>query len=184
MERLNSHSFVLFSCVTIAFGFVSFSLCLAAEFKKSKKEDLRLEGKLCYLPRSAAVELGVVGLIFLIVTQVTANLLLICRKFCSTENITSCKLRMPTLSCALLLLSWISFGIAVILISAATSMSRSQPLGQGWLDGQCYLVKDGVYLGSALLVLTALGSTLGSAAIVVRRGQVEETRKVHTQVQE
>lgn len=184
MERLNSHSFVLFSCVTIAFGLVSFTLCLAAEFKKSKKEDLRLEGKLCDLPRSAAVELGVMGLIFLIATQVTANLLLICRKFCSTQDITSCKLRMPTLSCVLLILSWISFGVAVILISAATSMSRSQQLGQGWLDGQCYLVKDGVYLSSAMLVLTALGSTLGSATIVVRHRQSEENRKIHAQVQE
>lgn len=78
----------------------------------------------------------------------------------------------------------ISFGVAVILISAATSMSRSQQLGQGWLDGQCYLVKDGVYLGSAMLVLTALGSTLGSATIVVRQRQAEENRKIHTQVQE
>lgn len=143
-----------------------------------------MEGKLCYLPRSAAAELGVVGLIFLIVTQVTANLLLISRKLCSTEDITSCKFRMPTLSCALLILSWISFGIAVILIGAATSMSRSQQLGQGWLDGQCYVVKDGVYLGSAILVLTAMGSTLGSATIGVRRRLVEENRKVHSQVRE
>ncbi|XP_075508463.1 protein MODIFYING WALL LIGNIN-2-like isoform X3 [Primulina tabacum] len=173
MERLNSHSFVLFSCVTVAFGLVSFTLCLAAEFKKSKKEDLRLEGKLCYLPRSAGVELGVMGLIFLVATQVTANLLLISRKFCSAEDITSCKLRMPILSCALLILS-----------CAATSMSRSQQLGQGWLDGKCYLVKDGVYLGSAMLVLMALGSTLSSAAIVVRHRQAEENRKVHAGVQE
>ncbi|XP_075508462.1 protein MODIFYING WALL LIGNIN-1-like isoform X2 [Primulina tabacum] len=149
-----------------------------------QKEDLRLEGKLCYLPRSAGVELGVMGLIFLVATQVTANLLLISRKFCSAEDITSCKLRMPILSCALLILSWISFGIAVVLISAATSMSRSQQLGQGWLDGKCYLVKDGVYLGSAMLVLMALGSTLSSAAIVVRHRQAEENRKVHAGVQE
>ncbi|KZV31732.1 hypothetical protein F511_00536 [Dorcoceras hygrometricum] len=181
MERLTS---VLFSCLSIASGLASFALCLAAEFKKSKKDDLRLEGKRCYLPRSAAVELGVLGLIFLTVTQVTTNLLFICRKFCSTEDITSCKLRMPTLSCALLILSWISFGIAVILISGATSMSRSQQLGQGWLDGQCYLVKDGVYIGSAMLVLTALGSALGSATVVARSRQTEEKRKVHAQVQE
>lgn len=75
-----------------------------------------------------------------------------------------------------------SYGVAVVLIGGATSMSRSQPFGEGWLDGECYLVKDGVYISSALLGLAALGSALGSSAIAMSRRQAEEDRKVHAQV--
>lgn len=55
------------------------------------------------------------------------------------------------------------------MISAATSMSRHQPFGEGWLDGECYLVKDGVYIGSAVLALMASGSILGSATLRMRQ---------------
>lgn len=72
--------------------------------------------------------------------------------------------------------------MAVILISAATSMSRSQAFGEGWLDGECYLVKDGVYVGSAVLALLALGSTLGSGVIAMRRRKAEENKRIHAQV--
>ncbi|KAI3468505.1 hypothetical protein Pfo_025168 [Paulownia fortunei] len=183
MERLNQYSYSLFFSAIIASALVSFALCLAAEFKKSKKNDLRLDGKLCYLPESAAFELGIAALICLSIAQVIGSLF-IYRKFCSREQGSSCKVRKPTVSCSLLVFSWISFGIAVILISAATSMSRSQPIGEGWLDGECYLVKDGVYVGSATLAFLALGSTLGSGIITTRRRKVEENRKVHAQVDE
>ncbi|XP_019262383.1 PREDICTED: uncharacterized protein LOC109240198 [Nicotiana attenuata] len=104
----------------VFFGFISFSLCIAAEFKKSKKWN------------------------------------------------GGCR---------------ISFGIAVILIGASTSMSRNQHFGEGWLDGECYIVKDGVYTGSAILVLVTLSSTLGSAIMRIRkRNQVEQDSKVLQQV--
>lgn len=63
-------------------------------------------------------------------------------------------------------------------------MSQRQPFGEGWVDGECYLVKDGVFVGSAFLGLLALGSTLASAAITMRRTQAEEDIKVHAQVDE
>ncbi|PIN26289.1 hypothetical protein CDL12_00967 [Handroanthus impetiginosus] len=180
MEKpLNQYSLVLFYSIIAASSLVSFALCIAAEFKKSKKNDLRLDGKLCYLPRSAAFELGIAALICLSIAQVIGSLY-ICRKFRSKEG-TGCKVRKPAVSCSLLIFSWISFGIAVILIGAATSMSRSQPLGEGWLDGECYLVKDGVYVGSAMLALLALGSTLGSDIITIAPKKAEENRKVHAQ---
>ncbi|KAL3844387.1 hypothetical protein ACJIZ3_001790 [Penstemon smallii] len=182
-ERVNQHTFTLFLSSITASALLSFALCLAAEFKKSKKNDLRLDGKLCYLPRSPAFELGIAALICLSITQVIGNWF-ICTKFRSGEQRSGCKVRKPTVSCSLLVFSWISFGIGVILISAATSMSQSQPFGEGWLNGECYLVKDGVYVGSAILSLLALGSTLGSGAIALRRIQVEENRKVHAQLQE
>lgn len=74
-----------------------------------------------------------------------------------------------------------SFGIAVILMGGGMSMSRRQPYGKGWLDGECYLVKDGTYIGSAILVLVTIGSTLGSAIISKRKGQADKGLKVHAQ---
>lgn len=62
-------------------------------------------------------------------------------------------------------------------------MSRGQPFGEGWLDGECYLVKDGIYVGSAVLGLLALGSNLGSAAITMMPRKAEENRRVHAQVE-
>ncbi|PIN12554.1 hypothetical protein CDL12_14833 [Handroanthus impetiginosus] len=178
MERPNQYSFILFFSTIIADGLVYFTLCLAAEFKKSKKNDLRLDGKFCYLPRSSAFELGIAALILLSTTQVIANLF-ICRNLHCRR---ACKVIKPSLSCSFLVFSWISFGLAVILISAATSMSQAQPIGEGWLDGDCYLVKNGVFVGSALLGLLALGSTLGSAAGVIRQWQTEENRKILVQI--
>ena len=76
----------------------------------------------------------------------------------------------------------VSFGVVVILISTATSMNRKQPYGEGWLDGECYIVKDGVYGGAGMLVLVTAGSTLASAIITMRKREVEQGRKVHAQV--
>lgn len=53
-------------------------------------------------------------------------------------------------------------------------MNRSQAFGEGWLDGECYLVKDGVYVGSAILALVALGSMLGSSALATSRKKTQE----------
>lgn len=55
-------------------------------------------------------------------------------------------------------------------------MNQSQAFGEGWLDGECYLVKDGVYVGSVLLTSLALGSSLGSGILAMRRQKAEETR--------
>lgn len=69
-----------------------------------------------------------------------------------------------------------SFGIAVVLMSGAISMSRKQPYGKGWLDGECYLVKEGTYIGSAILVLITIGSTLGSAVATQRKSQADRPK--------
>ncbi|KAL2544463.1 hypothetical protein Fot_13696 [Forsythia ovata] len=159
MERVNQYNFMLFFSLIIALGLVSFSLCLAAEFKKSKKKDLRFDGKLCYLPGSPAFGFGIAALICLFAGQVIGNLF-ICRKFSVRDDRRSgCdnKVKMPTISSIFLIFSWISFGVAVIPISAATSMSRSQPFGEGWLDG--------------------------SALETIRQRRVEEDRKVHAQIE-
>lgn len=72
----------------------------------------------------------------------------------------------------------ISFVMAVTLISTATSMSRKQSYGKGWLDGECYLVKQGIYIGSGILVLMSVGSTLGLVIATMRKHQVDQDFEV------
>ncbi|GKU96011.1 hypothetical protein SLEP1_g9294 [Rubroshorea leprosula] len=43
-------------------------------------------------------------------------------------------------------------------------MSREQPYGEGWLDGECYTVRNGVYVGSGMLSLVTVLSLIGAAA--------------------
>ncbi|CAA2978630.1 uncharacterized protein LOC111404284 [Olea europaea var. sylvestris] len=182
MERQNQFNFVLFFSLIIALGLISFSFCLAAEFRKSEKKDLRFDEKLCYLHRSPAFGFGIAALIYLFAGQVIGNLF-ICRKFSRRDHRSGCdnKIKRPSIASILLVFSWITFGIAVILVSVATSMSRSQPFGEGWLDGECYIVKSGVYIGSGILAVLTLGLTLGSTIVIIRQKRVEEDRKVHAQ---
>ncbi|KAA8521064.1 hypothetical protein F0562_011783 [Nyssa sinensis] len=175
--------FAVILSIVIILALVSFTFCIAAEFKRSKKKDLKLDGKLCYLPGSRAFGLGMAALICLLVAQIIANLI-VCRNFCSGEKRTSNIDKEQTFLIALAVVSWISVGIAVILISAATSMNRMQPYGRGWLDGECYIVKDGVFIGSGILVLVTVSSTLVLAVGTMRKSQVDQGRKVHAQVAE
>lgn len=55
----------------------------------------------------------------------------------------------------------LSFGLAAILLGTASGMSNRQAYGRGWLDGDCYLVKDGVYIGSAILAVSTVIFILG-----------------------
>lgn len=78
----------------------------------------------------------------------------------------------------------ICFGATAILLGTAASMSQSQPFGEGWLDGECYIVKDGVYPGSAFLILITLCSTISSEIITIKRRRTEqEGRKIHAQAE-
>nr|GLL29615.1 uncharacterized protein LOC109177226 isoform X2 [Ipomoea trifida] len=68
----------------------------------------------------------------------------------------------------------VSFGVAAILMGTATSMNKSQPLGEGWLDGECYMVKNGVFSASAILIIITVASTLASALITTQKRQLVE----------
>ncbi|KAL6985571.1 hypothetical protein U1Q18_018947 [Sarracenia purpurea var. burkii] len=168
----------MFISAMAALGVVSFALCVASEFKRTKRKDLKLDGGLCYLPGSRAFGFGIAALICLFGAQIIGNFI-ICAEFWSREKRIGCRAPKPTVACAFLLLSWISFGISVILIGAATSMNKRQPYGEGWLDGECYVAKDGVYIGAAILVLVALCSTLASITVTNKKREVEQGRKIY-----
>nr|GMD76106.1 Glutamate receptor 3.1 like [Ipomoea batatas] len=174
MEKKHRYILPLIVSVIVALGVVSFALCIAAEFKKSKKEDLRLDGEFCYLPRSAAFVLGIAALVCFSGAQVAGNLLVIGRTFLLDKR------RKSKFVIFCVVLSWVSFGVAAILMGTATSMNKSQPLGEGWLDGECYMVKNGVFSASAILIIITVASTLASALITTQKRQlVEQATKVH-----
>lgn len=72
-----------------------------------------------------------------------------------------------------------SFGGAVILMSAATSMNRRQPYGEGWLDGECYVVRGAVYISAGLLSVVAIFALLGAAAVMRTTNPVDQDLKVY-----
>ncbi|XWS49373.1 hypothetical protein CRYUN_Cryun13aG0158100 [Craigia yunnanensis] len=167
---------VLIFSVIASLGLVSFALCLVAEAKRPKKGDLKLDRKLCFLPASNAFGFGVAALICLSIVQIIGNVV-VCANYWSRGK--ARKAKKPILTAILLAFSWISFGVVVILISAATSMSRTQPYGEGWLDGECYMVRGGVYICSGVLSLAAVLALLGAAAIMMRMNQVDQGQKVY-----
>lgn len=51
-------------------------------------------------------------------------------------------------------------------------MSRDQGYGEGWLDEDCYLVKDGVFAASGCLAVLGLGAlTISATRIKVMKKQ-------------
>ncbi|CAN1143977.1 Protein MODIFYING WALL LIGNIN-2 [Linum perenne] len=81
----------------------------------------------------------------------------------------------------LLFISWASFGMAVVLLWGATSMSGTQSYGNGWVDGKCYVVKDGIYAGSGVLTLLSTAAALASAVVTVPKPHSDPGRRVHAQ---
>lgn len=133
-------------CATvILLGITAFSCCITAEFRRVKDKDMRLDGSLCSLPRRPAFALAVAALACLSVAQIvgTTTSLRGNKKKNSKRN--------QAVSITLLVLSWISFALAAILLGTASSMSNRQPYGRGWMDGECYVVKDGIFVGAAVL---------------------------------
>ncbi|KAM1033857.1 hypothetical protein FF1_037299 [Malus domestica] len=180
--------------VVASLGIVSFVSCIAAEIKRTKDDELKLLGRMCYLPESQAFGFGVAALICLLAAQIVGNLIF-CSYVCSrdekkkkmkgtsstTTTTTSSKAKRPMVSMALLSISWMSFVIGGTLLSTATSMSREQPYGRGWLDGECYLVRQGIYIGSGILILIAIGCTLALTIVTATRSRVEDGFKVKDQ---
>ncbi|XP_042504938.1 protein MODIFYING WALL LIGNIN-2-like isoform X4 [Macadamia integrifolia] len=109
--------------------------------------------------------------------------LMIGSQFCLKEKKTSDPAKKQWIPIILLVLSWISSGLAIILLGTAISMSHRQPYGKGWLDGDCYFVRRGVYSGSGALVLVSESLILGSVFTITRtrhwRKKVDQEMKVN-----
>ncbi|XP_027348000.1 uncharacterized protein LOC113859418 [Abrus precatorius] len=171
---------IFFIIISLSLGLISFILCVAAEMKRNKEEDIRWNGKLCYLPSSKAFGLGIAALVSFFLAQIIGNFILL--KYSCSRGKSKSQYKMPPIAKVLLLISWVSFGIATILLVVATSMNRRQAYRVGWLNGECYIVKGGTYAGSAILVLVAVGSGNGSAFSTIKSTQPNKDKKIHKQI--
>ncbi|KAF8729738.1 hypothetical protein HU200_017705 [Digitaria exilis] len=140
----------------------AFSCSLAAEFHKVKEKDMKLDGSLCSLPRSSAFELGVSAIAFLFVAQLVGTTASVTTAYAGGKpKKIAAAARGRIAFIALLSLSWLSFAVAVILLATAASMNNGQRYGRGWMDGDCYVARNGVFGGAAALVVVTALITLG-----------------------
>lgn len=104
--KVNEYCFFFFSSSHCLFCYVVLPICFSPfDCVFGQRKDLKLDGKLCYLPESHAHELGIAALICLGVAQVIGNLL-ICRIFCTRDKRNNCKTQKLRIATALLVLSW------------------------------------------------------------------------------
>lgn len=54
-----------------------------------------------------------------------------------------------------------SFGIGMVLLGTGSSMNGGQPYGKGWMDGKCYIVRNGVFIAAAILAVATVVFILG-----------------------
>lgn len=142
----------------------AFSCSLAAEFRKVKAKDVKLDGSLCSLPKTSAFELGVAAIAFLFVAQLVGTTAAVTTACAPKAKKRSSAAATPTgrvAFVALLVLSWLSFAVAVVLLATAASMNHGQRYGRGWMDGDCYVARNGVFGGAAALVVVTALITLG-----------------------
>nr|GEX18766.1 glutamate receptor 3.1 like [Tanacetum cinerariifolium] len=118
-------SHVVIITIIISLAIASFTLCIICELKKSKKKELRVDGELCFLPRSQAFGYGIANLICSSVGQIVGTGFFV---FCKRS--TDFKPARTLFASILLLLSWMSFFIMVILTGTTTSMNRRQSYGE------------------------------------------------------
>ncbi|EOA17405.1 hypothetical protein CARUB_v10005707mg [Capsella rubella] len=159
--------------VVFSLGLVSFITCFAAEFKRTKKEDIRWDKERnCYVPESHAFGLGSAAVLCFCLAQIVGNIAVLRNHRTRSKREDGYKFTDLSLPTVLLLLSWSNFVVVVLILSTAISMSRAQAYREGWLEGDCYLVKDGVFAASGCLAILGLGAlTISATRIKVKKQQ-------------
>ncbi|KAL5212108.1 hypothetical protein ABZP36_022955 [Zizania latifolia] len=133
------------------------SISLAGSGTCAQDKDMKLDGSLCSLPKSSAFELGIAAIAFLSAAQLLGTTAAATTMCAASKHSKSSTTRRRLGSVALLVLSWVTFALAVVLLATAASMNHGQRYGRGWMDGDCYVARNGVFGGAAaLVVVTAL----------------------------
>lgn len=124
---------ISFIIISLSLGSISFIFCIVAWIKRNKvvphsvvvksfcsffflkkcfqfclflqEEDLRWNGKLCYLPTSQAFELGIATLVCFFLAQIIGNSILL-RNSYSRWKSNSQFIKMPAIAKVLFLISW------------------------------------------------------------------------------
>ncbi|ONK61555.1 uncharacterized protein A4U43_C08F31180 [Asparagus officinalis] len=192
MEKYHYRAIPVVCSAVVIMGMAAFTCCLTAEFKKSKSSDMGVNGSTCCMRRSPAFGLGISALVLLSIAQIAGTTVaatgttVAATRLCSRDHKPR---RTRILSIVFLTLSWISFGLAAILLGTGSSMNNKQPYGRGWMKGECYVVKDGVFAGSAVLTATTVLFIIGftfttTERLAHRRTSPDEERNQQQQQQQ
>jgi Protein of unknown function (DUF1218) len=67
------------------------------------------------------------------------------------------------------------YGLGMVMLGTAASMNSGQPYGRGWMDGDCYIVKNGVFGGAAVISIIAGFLILGFISTLIQHQQCRST---------
>uniref|UniRef100_A0A0C9RTK4 TSA: Wollemia nobilis Ref_Wollemi_Transcript_13814_1438 transcribed RNA sequence n=1 Tax=Wollemia nobilis TaxID=56998 RepID=A0A0C9RTK4_9CONI len=139
-------------------GLVGFLGCLAAilgfiaEAKHTRAGDvLMTDSGRCIYPRSPALGLGITAALAIFIAQVIANGAVGC--ICCARGAPYAPSSNRTIAIICLVVSWITFGIAFILLMSGAALNDRHNAEIRTLGDYCYVVKSGVFAGGALLAL-------------------------------
>uniref|UniRef100_A0A452Z707 Uncharacterized protein n=1 Tax=Aegilops tauschii subsp. strangulata TaxID=200361 RepID=A0A452Z707_AEGTS len=148
---------IIMCSVVGSLGVLSAILGFSAEGTKLTISDLYVGGGLCLYPQNPALGLGVCAVIFLVVAQIVFAVVGGCCGCCRSRAIPSETNRIIGVVCAVF--SWLAEGAAWN--STGTRYSS--------VYGYCYVLKDGIFAGGAVLTLVA--TALGLTSYVMLRAE-------------
>ncbi|KAM0909320.1 hypothetical protein ACQ4PT_014894 [Festuca glaucescens] len=156
---------IIVSAIVGSLGLLSAILGFSAEGTKLTFSDLVWFSGVCYYPQNPALALGVCAAIFLIFGQVTFAVVGGCCGCCKSRAMPSETHRIIGVVCAVV--SWIA---AVVAFGLFVDGAASNATGERETTalGLCYVLKDGIFAGAAVLTLAATALALTSY-IMLRR---------------
>uniref|UniRef100_A0A452Z710 Uncharacterized protein n=1 Tax=Aegilops tauschii subsp. strangulata TaxID=200361 RepID=A0A452Z710_AEGTS len=157
---------IIMCSVVGSLGVLSAILGFSAEGTKLTISDLYVGGGLCLYPQNPALGLGVCAVIFLVVAQIVFAVVGGCCGCCRSRAIPSETNRIIGVVCAVF--SWISAMIAFGLLAEGAAWN-STGTRYSSVYGYCYVLKDGIFAGGAVLTLVA--TALGLTSYVMLRKQ-------------
>uniref|UniRef100_A0A0D9WGW5 Uncharacterized protein n=1 Tax=Leersia perrieri TaxID=77586 RepID=A0A0D9WGW5_9ORYZ len=155
---------VIVSAVAGSLGLLSAILGFSAEGTKTTMSQILLVGDECLYPQNPATALGICGAVFLLMAQITISAVGGCCGCCKSRAIPSETKRIIGVVCAVM--SWIAAGIAwaMFVIGAAGNSDGGRAT---WPN--CYVLKDGIFAGAAVLALAATAFGVTSYVVLSRQ---------------
>ncbi|KAM0909322.1 hypothetical protein ACQ4PT_014896 [Festuca glaucescens] len=157
---------IIVSGIVGSLGVLSAIMGFSAEGTKLTVSDLLSAYGVCYYPQNPALALGVCAAIFLIIAQVVFAVVGGCCGCCKSRAMPSETSRIIGLVCAIV--SWIAALIAFALFVQGAASNATGERDASTL-GLCYVLKDGIFAGAAVLTLAATALALTSYILLRRQ---------------
>ncbi|KAJ7520143.1 hypothetical protein O6H91_20G068700 [Diphasiastrum complanatum] len=141
----------------ILLGVVAAVLGLIAETKRIKASQVISSNGHCIYPSNSALLLGVIAAFSLLLGQVIANVAGGCICCIRGANGPYPSSSSKTIAILSLILSWVTFLNAFVLLLAGASLQNRHQQDDQWFGGRCFVVKPGVFVTGALLSLATAG---------------------------